>query len=408
MATTISRRNGSNNNDAPSNTPPAPSPLGSVPGDVLAEDILGFLTDKAVGVFLESALGEKCPAPPSRSELKRRFCARHGSRLEDPASFEIGDTTTTTTRGSSNDDDDDSNNNSNNSNSNTRSCPECYAEQQNLKRCNGCKVFYPRVRDGNGNDDGRCAGLSCQVCHRLAFCGACLSKGDGEGATGHPGTTATGSLRRPENRPSASPPLSNHTGRPAFGAFGRKRPRRYYDTNNTNKHGRVGITCQNYCCPSAFTNTMCGEFVCDDCGDEHQRRQRLSRVPRCSDSKEQHEHERPPRSIDEACGECGKTTCFDPHCLVCADFRLIHISCGFDPEEAYRINIDLLGGRVLFGSRANKRNRGASKHGGDETDDDTDDDTGFSASKILRNNLSDAVVWTAFFVCLSKMWWFSK
>lgn len=87
---------------------------------------------------------------------------------------------------------------------------------------------------------------------------------------------------------------------------------------------------------------------------------------------------------------------------------MIHISCGFDPEEAYRINIDLLGGRVLFGSRANKRNRGASKHGGDETDDDTDDDTGFSASKILRNNLSDAVVWTAFFVCLSKMWWFSK
>jgi hypothetical protein len=305
----------------------------------LARDILGFLTDKAVKVFLDS-LGKENLNSRACSELRRQFCTRHGSRLEDPTTFHISPV--------DNDDGDEVvGERCKTISSRKRSCPECYAEQQNTKRCNGCKVFYPRFRDPN-KDGKDFPGLWCQRCDRMAYCNSCLSN-EQDGCGSEIDNVFT-----------------------SFGAFGRKLPtrRRYCG-------GRV--SCHNYCCPNVFTNTMCGEFVCDDCGDERQR------LIKNGEDQDDPLHDPVANSI-ETCDECGKATCLDPNCLVCADFKLIHMSCRFSPEEAYRVDIR----GILWGSKTNGSNSNS------------------ELSTKLRRNLSDGVVWILFLMALSKMWWFQK
>lgn len=315
--------------------------LESVPKEVLARDILGFLTDKGVKVFFDS-LGEERLQSPSFSELRSQFCLRHGSKLEDPESF-LSNTI--------DDDQGDSHQSSNKKSHGNkplvkpgsrrkRCCPECHAEQQQTKRCHGCKVFYPNSRERDANNKAF-PGLWCQKCDHMAFCNNCLSSKDSCGSAVL-ATTLSASFGRKHR-------LCNHN------------------------HNRAS-SCHNYCCPNVFTNTMCGEFVCLDCSDENQKLLRNSDEPLC----------RYDGSAVETCEECGKSTCLDPHCLVCADFKLIHMSCKFSPEDAYKVDI----GGILFGSKNNGSN--------------------LNLSTKLRRNLSDCVVWIFVLMALSKMWWFQK
>jgi len=354
----------------------------------LVNDVLGFLTDKAVKTFLEG-LGPK-HLEENFSELRTRFCAKHGSLLEDPRTFQGAK------HASANYNDNDNDNNDNDNAKNPAPCcPECYAEDQGTKRCHGCLVFHPRYtptvaanNNSNSNNDDdddptnpaeSGPGLWCQSCDRLAFCNSCLSN-DTDGCGSVPTPSSTGSLS-------------------AFGAYGRKRLLRSEHQNDHNQMHyctKARITCHNYCCPNVFTNTMCGEFVCDDCGDDHQRRLRRN-VPALAvgadhnnnnnnnndtknDSDEDHQHVA--MSI-HTCDECGKATCLDPNCLVCADFRLIHMSCSFVPEDAYH---------YLFWGKGKE----------------TETTCRAESSTKLRRIVSDLVIWTAVVAALLEMWWFGK
>jgi hypothetical protein len=336
----------SNDNATPNNF--TSSLLGSIPKDVLARDILGFLTDKAVKIFLDS-LGEERLNSSSCSELRRQFCSQHGSMLEDPETFYT----------STNDEDNDKNKNNTNTITKPcqkRSCPECHAQEENTKRCNGCKVFYRRFRDLNSK---AFPSLWCQNCDQMAFCNNCLTnEEDGCGSE----VVASGAL--------------------LGGAFGRKP---LQGSSTRQKYCQGGrISCYNYCCPNVFTNTMCGEFVCDDCADERLRLLKDNNSSGC-DGDEQQQQQHDPVTIGvETCEECGKSTCLDPNCLVCADFRLKHFSCGFSAEDAYKF--DPWG--ILLGSKTN---------GSNSTSD---------LSTKLRQNLSDGVVWILVLLALQKMWWF--
>lgn len=279
--------------------------LDILPKDVLVRDIMGFLTDKGVKVFFE-AVGNTRLQSHSFAQVRNQFCLSHGSKFEDPESFVTsGDETKHTIH------------------NRKRSCPECFAEQQKAKRCHGCKIFYPHSAHSMSK---AFPGLRCQNCNHLAFCKQCLSN--------EPPT---------KNEPTM---LSSWHGR---------------------KHGLVQqprkSSCHNYCCSSSFTNTMCGEYMCMDCSDDHQ-------------AFESNEH-----SGIEVCDGCGKSTCLDVHCLVCADFKLMHMVCKFSPEDAYTVDI----GGLLFGSKRN----------------------GSNINK-LRRNLSDCVVWIFVGLMLSKMWWFKQ
>jgi len=339
----------------------------SLPRDVLANDILGFLTDKTVKKFLDG-LGER-----RRSELGKQFCTKHGSRLEDPVGFHGVYGANTNERMAKL-----------RANSSPSCCPECYAEQHNQKRCNNCRTFYPGYDNSSSNHRDTATGntnrgirggpgLWCQDCDRMAFCNACLSN-DIDGCGSVPTPTATGSLM-------------------AFGAFGRKCLFRGSDSNNnsnssSNNSSRVHycnrnrITCHNYCCPNVFTNTMCGEFVCDDCGNDHL----LKKKQADAASNGIDDHTTPAVSI-ESCDECGKATCLDPNCLVCADFRLIHISCSFVPEDAYGFDP----GDLFFGRGKGRRTTCSA-----------------DSSARLRRIVSDLLIWTAVLFALFKMWWFGQ
>ena len=356
----------------------------SLPKDVLANDILGFLTDKTVKKFLDS-LGQRSLF--WFSELGKQFCTKHGSRLEDPARFRrVGDATECT------------NTNTNEwmakpkANSSLYCCPECYAEQQNQKRCNNCRTFYPMVDGSSSNNQETISntnrgirggpGLWCQKCDRMAFCNACLSN-DVDGCGSIPTPTATGSLM-------------------AFGAFGRKRLFRGSNNNNgsnndndsNNETSRIHycnrnrITCHNYCCPNVFTNTMCGEFVCDDCGNDHQHLLKTKHAGAASSGIGDHDHDHTISAMSiESCDECGKATCLDPNCLVCADFRLIHISCSFVPEDAYKFDP----GDLFFGRGKGRRTTCSA-----------------DSSTRLRRIVSDLLIWMAVLFALFKMWWFRQ
>jgi len=322
----------------PDNSVATSSLLSAIPKDVLSSHILGFLTDKAVKTFLDS-LGEERLKSPSYSDLRNQFCPLHGSRLEDPDAFVVNGV---------------NNNDSSNSPfpkitktkvSKKRCCPECYATQQNTKRCNGCQVFYPRYRDPSNNQ--AFPGLWCQECDKMAFCNSCLTnEDDGCGSKVKEKSFNIGPF------------------------FGRKRLQggcgRGYCSS-----GR--ISCINYCCPNVFTNTMCGEFVCYDCADERQRILRTQTTAADSDE-----------MAVQTCDECGKATCLDPNCLVCNDFRMIHLSCKFCPEDAYKVDL----GGILFGSKSNGSNT--------------------NLANKLRRNFSDGMVWIFVFFALYKMWWYQK
>mmetsp|Transcript_47627 Transcript_47627/g.53904 ORF Transcript_47627/g.53904 Transcript_47627/m.53904 type:complete len:281 (-) Transcript_47627:243-1085(-) len=183
-------------------------------------------------------------------------------------------------------------------------CPECYAEEQHLKRCNGCKKFHSQfffgtktntsttstIIDSNTNTDG--PGLWCQQCDKMAFCNACLSNDiDGCGANSDDDDDDTNTTTTITN---------------------------YCKRRNTFGPGRM--TCHNCCCPNVFTSTMCGEFVCNDCGEQH-----MKTSENGGDS-----------NTVEVCDECGKATCLDPNCYVCANFKSINISCGFLAEDSYK------------------------------------------------------------------------
>jgi len=333
--------------------------LGSIPKDVLAKDILGFLTDRAVKVFLDS-LGDR-RRRTSCADLFRQFCPTHGSRLEDPSAFCIEPRPDD---GENRDD------------ATTKCCPECYAETRNLKRCNGCKVFclkYNRPPRGEGDDNTvhGFPGLRCQQCDRMAFCNVCLSNdSDGCGST-------------------AAPSLASRQVATSLGGRATMRKLGSSYEHNICRTGR--ITCHNYCCPNVFTNTMCGEFICDDCGDENQQRLTAS----------QNNNNNSPDSI-ETCEECGKATCLDPNCLVCADFRLIHMSCKFVPDNAYKIG---LGGILSWGGRSSKTESITS---GSVDGIHDDDDVAMNLTTKVRGKLPDGVVWVFFLMALSKMWLFKK
>ncbi len=304
--------------------------LDSVPKEVLARDILGFLTDKGVKVFFDT-LGEERIQSPTFSDIRNQFCQKHGSKLEDPNTFftsnENDDNNTATKpRGILS------------KPTSQRCCPECHAEQQKAKRCHGCKVFYPASRDASNTNNKAFPGLWCQSCDHMAFCKDCLSNESGGCGSAALATTML-----------QQAPL-----------FGRKHRLGNKNNNNSQSHRYNGrASCHNYCCPNVFTNTMCGEFVCFDCGDENQKLLRDKK-----DSGDEH-------LAIETCEECGKSTCLDSNCLVCADFKLIHMSCKFSPEDAYNVDIGNLSPR-------------------------------------LRRNLSDCLVLILVLMALSKMWWFQK
>ena len=168
-----------------------------------------------------------------------------------------------------------------------------------------------------------------------------------------------------------------------FGAFGRhKRLRNYCSRRNTTK-GR--ITCHNCCCPNVFTNTMCGEFICGDCGEQHIRKSTTitKRDLDVDGDEDNNDTTTSPIGVVEVCDECGKATCLDPNCLVCTDFRLINICCSFNPEDAYKFN--------FFGNSNN--NNGLIRGRAD------------SFTK-LRHYIVDSTIYIGFIVILYNMWWY--
>jgi len=62
---------------------------------------------------------------------------------------------------------------------------------------------------------------------------------------------------------------------------------------------------------------MYGEFVCNDCGEQH------------SDNNSGD-------NTVEVYDECVKATCLDPNCYVCANFKSINISCVFLAKDSYK------------------------------------------------------------------------
>ena len=357
-----------------------------VPKDVVvAEEILGrgYVSDTTIRNFL-LALGEQRIQSARYGQLDQRFCVQHGSKLEDPTTFQMNTNTNTsntaataippvtgTTHGPVEKTKEQGPQPSQPSSivpaavAVALRCPECYAAEQQAKRCHSCKIFYPQYTASFGGGPGggtEGPGLWCQSCDRMAFCNACLSNNvDGCGSsTSTPATStsitatvmrsATSNNNRDDDTIHDASNSSHRRGTSlAFGvpqAFIRRRQQglEQQDTLNSSssssgklnycrsKPGR--ITCHNCCCPNVFTNTMCGEFVCDDCGEQHLRKQQKNlRVAAGTTIGDNSRATTNPRIVHEVCEECGKATCLDPNCLVCANFRLIHLSCGDDAVD---------------------------------------------------------------------------
>merc|ERR1712238_447052 len=258
-----------------------------LPNDVIANEILGkgYLSDKTIQRFL-SAVGER--RATKLYKLDQQFCLKHGSKLEDSNQFHAPATR--------NDKTEDDNGEGEQQQQQTRSlcCPECYAEAQHSKRCNGCKKFQPEYCFGsNSNNNSAGPGLCCQQCHKMEFCHECLSN-----------TTNNNDAETDTDTDTDAGQQLQH-----------QRKQQY---NSRNQFGPGRVTCHNCCCPNRNTNTMCGEFVCHDCHEEHHHAN--------SNSNENN-------VAVEVCEECAKSTCLDPHCYVCADFKLSTLStsceCGF-------------------------------------------------------------------------------
>ena len=147
---------------------------------------------------------------------------------------------------------------------------------------------------------------------------------------------------------------------------------------------------------------MCGELVCDDCGEDHLRRlqnmkSQTKQAAPAADSKPTSRNDSGDHREDthlqissmgiQTCDECGKATCLDPNCMVCSDFRLVHtiVTSNGSWDDAYRLP-DL--GDLFFGHSGGNRNTcRADSH------------------TKLRRNISDVVVWAVVGWSLCKMWW---
>mmetsp|Transcript_47638 Transcript_47638/g.51484 ORF Transcript_47638/g.51484 Transcript_47638/m.51484 type:complete len:317 (+) Transcript_47638:536-1486(+) len=262
--------------------------------DIVANAILGrgYISDKTIKRFLQ-ALGEQ--RVTKLYKLDQQFCRKHGSKLEDSNTFQNHDSNTS------------SSSTIKTNKTHLLCCPECYAEEQHLKRCNGCKKFHSHfffgtktnnhtpttittivITEGNNNGSSNTntntdgPGLWFQQCDKMAFCNACLSNDvDGCGAN----------CNDDDDTSNTTATTTNYCKR-------------------RNKFGTGRVTCHNCCCPNVFTSTMYGEFVCNDCGEQH--------IDYNSGD-----------NTVEVCDECEKATCLDPNCYVCANFKSINISCVF-------------------------------------------------------------------------------
>jgi hypothetical protein len=399
--------------------------LRMIPKDILSNEILSFLSEKTVKRFL-SCLGER--RVKNIYKLDQRFCLKHGSKLEDLNKFQNMNThthntniTNTTKRTPVNGEDEDLSSSSTTPkpkkqlpepSSMCLSCPECYAEEQHTKRCHSCKKFYPKFFfiSSNSNSKNKTSddhttpasinsrtegpGLWCQQCDRMAFCNACLSNDiDGCGSTrinaedvddnDDDDDDYSNNYIATNKNSRINPVLINNrtTSIAPFGAFGGRQKRllrRNYCNNHESSSGGRSmnttgrITCHNCCCPNVFTNTMCGEFICDDCGEQHIKKS-STRTDGDGDDNDEYTNTTTPGV--EVCDECGKATCLDPNCLVCTDFRLINICCSFVAEDAYKFDF----------------------FGGNNTAD--------SLTK-LRHGIGDIIIYIGFLFILYNMWWY--
>mmetsp|Transcript_6966 Transcript_6966/g.19552 ORF Transcript_6966/g.19552 Transcript_6966/m.19552 type:complete len:170 (+) Transcript_6966:1487-1996(+) len=88
--------------------------------------------------------------------------------------------------------------------------------------------------------------------------------------------------------------------------------------HHKNKRSTTTTQCTAGCCPSPWTNTLCGDYLCQDC--------------RTASSSSSILSTRQPLRL--SCHVCRKTTCLDPHCLVCENHCLLHqILVGNDDDD---------------------------------------------------------------------------
>jgi len=227
----------------------------SHPKEILVEGILSFLDRDSILHFLE-CLGRK---RVKLMKLEKYHCINHGAKLElfDLSSrFSLNSMCSTAHRVIS------SNNllglNKNKTNQHQqhrqkKSCPDCIEEKYNLKLCGRCKKFHPKFTlSPSGCHNNNPNGIWCQKCEKMAFCNTCM--------------------------------------------IAQRCSRKKCKTSK----------CYT-CCTNVFTNTICGDFVCNDCAD-------ISSI-----------------TIEE-CNDCGKATCLDANCIICSDVRLMSL-CTDNPDD---------------------------------------------------------------------------
>ena len=221
-----------------------------IPHDVLVNEVLRKkLRDEDVKSFMEGLGNDRIRL----LRLDDHYCTVHGCELEDGIASPLSNSQLSATQPQQKKE------------IKKRNCPECFSEQYGMKRCGRCLQFHPRGSNGSGPPIPN--GLWCQKCDKMAFCNTCL----------------------------ASPTPCAGSGSDA-GIPGYSTKRRCKTSKCT------------YCCPNVFTNTICGEYVCEDCATAAQ-----TTDGSCSRA----------RIATYDCTVCGKATCLDEHCLICAEYRLL-------------------------------------------------------------------------------------
>ena len=223
-----------------------------IPQDVLVNEVLRKnLRDKDVKSFMASLGNDRIRL----LRLDDHYCTVHGCELEDgiasPSSIPPSSPAQPQQK--------------KNMKKKKRKCPECYSEQYGMKRCGKCLQFHPRGSHSSSPPIPN--GLWCQKCDKMAFCNTCLAS-----------------------------PTSCGGSESDAGIAGYSTKRRCKTSKCT------------YCCPNVFTNTICGEYVCEDCATAAQ-----TTDGSCSRA----------RIATYDCTVCGKATCLDEHCLICAEYRLL-------------------------------------------------------------------------------------
>ena len=137
-------------------------------------------------------------------------------------------------------------------------CPDCFMDENEMARCHTCMKFYPNFSLERPNQ------VWCQRCENMAFCNTCLS---------HAKACLDGKCK-------------------------------------------VSKSCE--CCSNVFTNTICGEFLCQDCAS--------TKTESCFSYG---------RLAVYDCDVCGKATCLDDQCLVCNHVRMMSRQNDDDDEYDY-------------------------------------------------------------------------